>query len=90
MFSTSYYTLNVFLFRHQTVAKFLVPDCGDKVDYGIGLLYQPVRPCTYAGGPVRQPFAILGYIPQSGTKNLASGQTVTKHRSDILPHTYES
>jgi hypothetical protein len=40
--------------------KSLVPDWGEIVDSAIGLLYQ----ATYAGGPVRQLFAIVDYIPQ--------------------------
>jgi hypothetical protein len=55
------------------VAKFLVPEWGDTVDSGIGLLHRPARPHTQAGGPVRQPCAGIDFIPQSGTKNLASG-----------------
>jgi hypothetical protein len=49
------------------VAKFLVPERGNIVDSGIGLLQH-----TQAGGPVRQPYAGAD-IPQSLTKNLASG-----------------
>ncbi len=44
----------------RPVAKFIVPDWGDKVNSGIGLSYQP------AGPPGDN------YILQSGTKNLAS------------------
>jgi hypothetical protein len=32
-----------------TVAKFIVPDCGDKVDSGIGLSYRPARLHRLAG-----------------------------------------
>jgi hypothetical protein len=28
----------------EPVAKFIVPDCGDRVDSGVGLLYRPDRP----------------------------------------------
>jgi hypothetical protein len=31
------------------VAKFLVPFCGDKVDYGIGLSYRPASLCSLTG-----------------------------------------
>ncbi len=55
------------------VAKFLVPERGDIVDSGIGLLPRPAGLHTQAGGPVRQPYAGVDYIPQSGTKKLASG-----------------
>jgi hypothetical protein len=54
------------------VAKFLVPGWGDIVDSGIGLLHRP-RQATKAVGPVRQPYTGVDYIPQSLTKNLASG-----------------
>jgi hypothetical protein len=44
-------------------------DWGYKVaDSGIGLSHQ----ATLAGWSVRQPYARVGYIPQSGTKNLAT------------------
>jgi hypothetical protein len=55
------------------VAKFLVPERGDIVDSGIGLLPRPARLHTQAVGPERQPYTGVDYIPQSGTKNLASG-----------------
>jgi hypothetical protein len=32
----------------------------------------PARRATWAGGPVRQPYAMVYNIPQSGTKNFAS------------------
>ncbi len=44
-------------------------DSGDKVDYDIELSYQPARLHV----PVRQPYAKVNFIPQSGTKNLATG-----------------
>ncbi len=40
--------LGVHLLMKRAVAKFIVPDWGDKVGYRIGLSY---------GGPVRQPYA---------------------------------
>jgi hypothetical protein len=51
------------------VAKFLVPERGNIVDCGIGLLHRPASLC----GPVKQPYSGVDYIPQSLTKNLASG-----------------
>jgi hypothetical protein len=36
----------------------------DKVDSGMGL----------SGGPLRQPYAGVNYIPHSGTINLATGE----------------
>jgi hypothetical protein len=50
----------------------LVPDWGYKVDFGTGLSYRPDRLHRLAGGPVRQPYAIVGFIPQSWTMNLAT------------------
>jgi hypothetical protein len=59
------------------VAKFLVPDWGDLVDSGIGLSYRHDR-LHMAGGPVRQPYASVYFIPSSGTKNFASAQEDTQ------------
>ncbi len=42
------------------------PDWGDKVNSGIGLLYQPDRLHTWAGGPVRQPYAGVDFNPPVG------------------------
>jgi hypothetical protein len=36
-------------FRTSTGAKFIVPDWGDKVDSGIGLLYRPARLHRFEG-----------------------------------------
>jgi hypothetical protein len=54
---------------------FLVPDWDDIVDSGIGLSYRPAR-IHKAGGPVRQPYAKVDFIPQSRTGNfcLSSGR----------------
>jgi hypothetical protein len=41
------------------------------VDYNIGVSYWPGR-LHRLGMPVRQPYDIVDYIPQSGTKNVAS------------------
>jgi hypothetical protein len=57
----------------MTEAKFLDPDWEIYciVDYGIGFSY--TGPQGYkAGGQVWQPYTVVDYIPQSGTKNLAS------------------
>jgi len=48
----------------ESETKILVPDRGNIVDNGIQT--------TYAGGPVRQSYAIVDHISLSGTKNLAS------------------
>jgi hypothetical protein len=45
------------------VAKFIVPDWGDKVDSGIGLSYRPARLYRLTTG--------VNCIPRSGTMNLA-------------------
>ncbi len=37
---------------------------------GYTVVVAPAHQARYAGGPVRQPYAIVDYIPQSGTKNL--------------------
>ncbi len=47
---------NRLLQRERSVAKFIVPDWGDKVNSGIGLSYRTAR-------PVRQPCAGVNYIP---------------------------
>jgi len=54
-----------------TVAKFIVPDCGDKVNSDIGLSYRPAR-LYMCWRSVRQPYAGVNYFPQSGTMNLAT------------------
>jgi hypothetical protein len=46
-------------FMCNPVGKFIDPDWGDKVNSGIGLS------ATWAGGPVRQPYAGVDLIPQS-------------------------
>ncbi len=48
------------LTRKCPEAPFIVPDWGDKVDYGVGLPYRPVRLHRL----VRQPYTIVDYIPQ--------------------------
>jgi hypothetical protein len=55
-------------------AQFIVPDWGDKVDYGIGMSYRPVR-LNRLAGRYDNPYAIVDYIPQSGTMNLATGHS---------------
>jgi hypothetical protein len=45
----------------KSVAKFIVPDLGDKVDSGKWLSNRPAR---------LQPYAFVNYIPQSGTMYL--------------------
>jgi hypothetical protein len=46
------------------------PLLGDKGDYGAGLSY---RPASLSDVPIRQPYAIVNFKPQSGTMNRASG-----------------
>ncbi len=58
--------------RHKTVAVFLVPDWGmKKPAMASGL--RTGWPAYVLGGPVQKPDAIAGFIPQSRTKNWASG-----------------
>jgi hypothetical protein len=45
----------------RPVAKFIVPDWGDKVDSGIGLSYRPAR--LLAGGSVQQRYDGVNFIP---------------------------
>jgi hypothetical protein len=52
-------------------AKFIVPDGGDKVDYGLGLSY---RPASLMAGRYDNPMSKSTLSPQSGTKNLATGR----------------
>ncbi len=46
------------------VAEFIDPWLGDKVNSGLGLSYRNAR-LYMAGGPVRQPYAGVDFIPQS-------------------------
>ncbi len=55
-------------------AQCIIPDWGDKVDFGIELLYRPVRLHRLAG-LVRQPYAIVDFFLQSETMNLATVAT---------------
>ncbi len=51
----------------------LSPWLRDIVDSGIGLSYWSASLCRLAGCMVGQPYARVNYIPQPGTKNLATG-----------------
>ncbi len=66
-----FHSLNIVLLFSNPEAKFLDHDWGDIVDCCIVLSYLP----TYAGVLVGQLYAIIDYIHQSGTKNLASEST---------------
>ncbi len=55
----------------NTEAEFSAPDWGDKVDNGIGLSYQPARLHRLVGR--YDSYAIVNFIPNAGTKNLAIG-----------------
>jgi hypothetical protein len=63
------FLLKLGMINFWVVAEFIDPDWGDNVNSGIGLSYQPARQATWASGPVRQPYAGVDFIPQSGTKN---------------------
>ncbi len=52
-------------------AEFLVPDWGDIADSGIGLSYRTARLHRQAGR-YENPMTEFGYIPRSGTSNLAT------------------
>ncbi len=51
-----------------TVAEFIDPWLGDKVNSGIRLstFYRTGTPGYMAGGPVRQPYVGVDFVPQSG------------------------
>jgi hypothetical protein len=55
----------------RTEVNFLVSDWGIKSTMAYRVV-EPAHQATSAGGPVQQPYAIVDYIPKSGTKNLAS------------------
>ncbi len=55
----------------RSVAKFIVPDWGEKVDSGLS--YRPASPCSLAGR-YENPMPLSTLYPQSGTKNLATGE----------------
>jgi hypothetical protein len=50
-------------FGTHTVAEFMDPDWGEKVNVSIGLSYWPAGLC--AGRPVRQLYVGVNFIPQS-------------------------
>ncbi len=55
------------------VAEFIDPDWGDKVNSGLGLsLVVPARQATWAGGPVRQPYVGVDFIPRQVSLNSAT------------------
>ncbi len=63
--------------RH--VAKFIVPDWGGDS----GRVVVPARQAAKAGLPVRQPYAGVNFIPQSGTMNLATVHSVEKSKLEV-------
>jgi hypothetical protein len=72
-----FYCCSPLLLQHSQVplAEFLVPDWGDIVDPGISVVVPSRQQPMYPGVPVRQPYARVDYIPQSGTKNSATDPT---------------
>jgi hypothetical protein len=60
----------------RSLAKFIVPERGDIVDFGIGLSYRPASLCSLAGR-YDNPMLESTLSPQSGTVNLASGSRVS-------------
>jgi hypothetical protein len=67
-----------------SVAKFLVPDWGDKVNSGAGLSYLPARLHWPAGQYDNH--ARVNFINQSGTMNSATGAKYT--RKNLLNFDY--
>jgi hypothetical protein len=66
-----------------SVAKLLIPEWGNKVDFGIGLLYWVAGPCSLAGQydyPIMPKSALS---PQSGTENRASVQQLYHYSLSI-------
>ncbi len=64
-----------------TVAKFIVPDWGDKVDYGIGLSYPPTSLVSLTGR-YDNPMPLSTLSPQSGTMNLETLTVIVQHKSN--------
>ncbi len=51
--------------QKRRVAEFIVPDWGNKVNYGMHGVVIPARQATSAAsGPERQPYAGVDYVPQ--------------------------
>jgi hypothetical protein len=65
--------------EEYAVAKFIVPDWGDKVDSGIGLSYRPARLHRLAARYDTIPHAGVNHFLQSGTMNLAIGVFLEEH-----------
>jgi hypothetical protein len=61
MISISNTIYEVLTLNSYFVAKFIVPEWGDKVESGIGLSYRPVSLCNLAGR-YRLPNAGVNYI----------------------------
>ncbi len=82
--------------RVQPVAKFIVPDWGDKVNSCIRLSYRPYSKPVWPGATIREPHAGVNFIslPQSGTMNLATvllvGSKVGKDKEDQEIHVYKN
>jgi hypothetical protein len=57
-----------------SLAKFIVPDWGDKVDHGIGLSYRPAAGLHRLEGRYDNPMPESTLSPHSGTMNLATGK----------------
>jgi hypothetical protein len=59
---------------YNPVSKFIVPDWGDKVDSGRGLLYRPDRLYNIhrLAGRYEQLYAEVNLFPPSGTMNSAT------------------
>jgi hypothetical protein len=70
----------------SSVAKFVIPDWGNKVDSGIGLSYRPARlhtmQCIGWQAGMTTLYARVNYIPQSGTMNFATGPHINHIHSN--------
>ncbi len=60
----------------------------DTFDSGIRLSYRPPSICSLASERVRQPYARVDYISQTGTKNLATGCVLSHASGSQFPLGY--
>jgi hypothetical protein len=80
-FDVSLFSIDLTLTRHPSIRP-LLTRCqrinSESLTGGYSRLWHRIvvtlRQATQAGGPVRQPYARVDSIPQSGTKNLVSGR----------------
>ncbi len=76
--------------RQSSIAKFLVPDWGDKVDYGIGSIYRPANPCiAWRAGTITQCNCRL-YPPGQGLRIRSQVTQDSCNQDWCQPHPAES